>query len=517
MSTAAQPEMTGFETEQVVAGVTSSRFFAGGRRGELLDQVVHLTRFGTLLVNVSGEAGSGKSHLLHAVKSSLPGTAIEVNASLLMSASELLNQMLHQLMASRFHHDLPDLPQTKDEGSLLSIISSYFLRLADSGSSIVILIDDAHELSEEALQILFRLIQDKKHVEVVRCVLFSEPYLEKLLSKSSVKESGGEQVFTLKMPVMDRTSTQEYLSFLESAKPETERIMYSEKDVSTIHELSEGILGQVNAAIRSLLERESPTKKVESSSGLSKVNSFVLILVVLSIAGVLFLYLSEKQEPVIGEVVENTRSMGIKPEIIELQSKETTGAELENEQAVERPVSSSLLDQLREKQEQLLKERNEEIGKPVEEVVSSSAVTSSEIESVVPKIVEKAVVPSKEQSLPVQEKDKQESAGLSTGSANTSKQVNDSEKWIIAQPGNHYTIQILGAHSEKNVTRYVDNFNGDHSELVVYEGVLRDQPWFVLISGSYPNRAAAKEAGTKMGLKDVWIRSFSSVQQDLKR
>jgi len=516
MSAAAQPEMTGFETEQVVAGVTSSRFFSGGRRGELLDQVVHLTRFGSLLVNVSGEAGTGKSHLLHAVKSSLPGTAIEVNASLLMSASELLNQMLHQLMVSRFHHDLPDLPQAKDEESLLSIISSYFLRLSDSGSSIVVLIDDAHELSEEALQILFRLILDKKHIDVVRCVLFAEPYLEKLLAKSSVKEAGGEQVFTLKMPVMDSASTQEYLSFLESAKPETERIMYSEKDVSTIHELSEGVLGQVNAAIRSLLERESPSKKVESSQGLSKINSFVLILVVLSIVGVLFLYLSDKQEPVSENVADNTVSIVGSPEIIELESREAADVVLE-ENTAERPVSSSLLDQLREKQEQLLKERNEEIGKPVEEVASSSAVTSSVIESEVPEIVENAVVPSKEQSLSVKEKDKQESAGLSTGSANASKQVNDSEQWIIAQPGNHYTIQILGAHSEKNVTRYVDNFKGDHSELVVYEGVLRDQPWFVLISGSYPNRAAAKEAGTKMGLKDVWIRSFSSVQQELKR
>jgi len=351
---------------------------------------------------------------------------------------------------------------------------------------------------------------------VVRCVLFAEPYLEKLLAKSSVKEAGGEQVFTLKMPVMDSASTQEYLSFLESAKPETERIMYSEKDVSTIHELSEGVLGQVNAAIRSLLERESPSKKVESSQGLSKINSFVLILVVLSIVGVLFLYLSDKQEPVSENVADNTVSIVGSPEIIELESREAADVVLE-ENTAERPVSSSLLDQLREKQEQLLKERNEEIGKPVEEVASSSAVTSSVIESEVPEIVENAVVPSKEQSLPVKEKDKQESAGLSTGSADASKPVNDSEQWIIAQPGNHYTIQILGAHSEKNVTRYVDNFKGDHSELVVYEGVLRDQPWFVLISGSYPNRAAAKEAGTKMGLKDVWIRSFSSVQQELKR
>lgn len=520
MTVVTQPEMTGFETEQVKPAVSQNRFFPGGQRSELLDQIVHLTRYGTLTVNVSGDAGTGKSHLLRAVKASLPGNAIDIQASLLMSAPELLTQLLHQLMASRFHHDLPEIPATTDEQALLSLIGSYFLRLSDSGNSIVILIDDAHEISEEALQVLLNLLQDKQYKDIVQCVLFSEPYIEKQLAKPGVKNAGGEQIFTLRMPLMDQAAIKDYLHFLEAVKPETERIMYSESDVRMIHELSEGKLGQVNAAIRSLLEKEPTTSVLRGGAFLSPVQMSVLAAAVITLGLILFLYQNEKSVEYSGtvDVAEDT----ITPKSLTLEGvgSEDVGGIVQNssesDETVDKPVSSSLLEQLRKKQEELLEERKQSSIPGNQRQLTEEQVTSNadqglalvkEVVSEKPKQTVSSDVESNAQKVEVDTLEKD------AGSIHR----NPSVTWISAQPGNRYTIQILGAHSKQNVSRYINGFKGDKKQLHIYEGVLRDQPWFVLIYGSYENRDAAKAAGVKLGLKDLWIRNFSAIQKEMVR
>lgn len=516
MTTATQPEMTGFKTEQVVPPAKINRFFSGGQRSDLLDQVLHLTRFGSLTINVCGDTGTGKTHLLHALKSSLPGNAVEVQASLLMSASELLNQLLHQLMANRFHHDLPDFPATSDEESLFSLISSYLLRLSDSGSTVVFLIDDAHEISEEGLRALFRVVQDKKHSDSVKCVLFSEPYIEKHLSNPSVKDSGGEQVFTLKMPSVDQEVLSEYLQFLEAVKPESERIMYSGSDISMIHQLSEGRLGQVNAAIRSLLEKESPSVRRQSS--FMPIYQYVVIgLVILVLGGVIFFYQSEKE----AEETFSIEGKVLAPEVTEIRSDDSApdrvGDDSVDSISTESAptASSSLLEQLRKKQEELLAQR--EIipvqNDPVKEGSAQSVQQSEpEVSATTTDIVESIESVSSDD---IQSEQNVVSSPKISNAVMT--EGNGSMQWISAQPGNHYTIQILGAHSQKNVERYVDGFKGDTQKLYIYEGVLRGQPWFVLIYGSYENRQEAKKAGEELGLKDLWVRDFSAIQKEMVR
>lgn len=509
MTTAAQPEMTGFESEQVTQPVKVNRFFSGGQRSDLLDQVLHLTRFGALTVNVCGEAGTGKTHLLHAVKTSLPGNAVEVQASLLMSASELLNQLLHQLMASRFHHDLPELPATNDEESLLSLIGSYLLRLSDSGNTVVFLIDDAHEISEEGLCALFRLLQDKNHSESVKCVLFSEPYIEKHLSNQAVKNAGGEQVFTLKMPVLDQTALSEYLQFLEAVKPESERIMYSDSDIRMIHELSEGKLGQVNAAIRSLLEKETPTAK--TTAFMPTYQYVVIGLVVLVLGAIIFFYQSEKALEEDSYAIEGDVQISEPIEVVTDQSVDL-GVEVEGDKA--KSVSGSLLDQLRKKQEELLAERENIVQKETPKEVTPSVDKVDRMTPVPETNITKEVL---DAALSQDTTKNQKIAVESVKPEVTDVKGSKSVQWISSQPGNRYTIQILGAHSRKNVERYIDGFKGDVQRLHIYEGILRGQPWYVLIYGSYDSRQAAKRAGAELGLKDLWVRDFSAIQKEMIR
>jgi DamX protein len=510
MITPSQPEMTNFETE-LTNQVHSNRFFPAGGRGELLDQVLHLTRYGSLVVNVTGEAGLGKTHLMQAVKASLPHTAIEVHAALLMSSTELLNQILHQLMANRFHHDLPDLPSSTDEQTLLSLIFSYLTRLAESGSSIVLLIDDAHELSEDALLVLLRILLDKKHQATLRCVLFSEPTLCELLTKPSLKEAGGDEVFTLMMPVMDQEAVKEYLSFLESTKPESERILFSESDAQSIFELSEGKLSQIHAAIRSLLDKD--TKVAVPSSAYPRSYIAALSVVVVSVIAIALLYqwqlpteeldvaqianqgaLSDSTTK--GQVLDSSRIVLLEEDTNSISIRSDDGSD-------EKKVSSSLLEQLRKKHKEI-----EAQNAPSKDAVTVNVDTIKPTEAVELKEKKPEVSVMVPASVDLDEE----------GAEASEKVVSERDRardWVLGQSARHYTIQILGAHSEKNVSRYVDRYKGDKSDLVIYDAVLREKPWFVLIHGSYASRVEAKQVSERLGLKEVWIRSFASVQKEI--
>ncbi|GAA3929759.1 AAA family ATPase [Litoribacillus peritrichatus] len=520
-----QPEMNGFDAEQVSSSSLYNRFFPGGKRAELLDQITHLTRFGMMAVNVAGEAGTGKTHLLHAVANSLDTNVITVRTTLLMSSSELLNQILKSVLALRFHHDLPDLPSTTDEKALISIISSYFLRLKDSGGAVVILVDDAHELSEDALEVLLKLVLDKSLCEHLKCVMFSEPYFSNLLSKPSVKEVGAEQVFTLMMPLVDESIIAEYLTFIEATKPDSDRIMYSQSDIRTIYNLTKGNLGQVNSAIRSLLEGSGGTKQARPAFPWQ---SAALATLVLALTLIAYLYVQESDPGLTADSVEASG-------VVQIDAVEKSKGDITipvEEDSTLSGTKATLLEQLRLKQERLKQERSQTTHQVVDKEAVNEASTDFSVVS-----ANKEASLSSDQQLeadrgthpqvvePPSKADAVNHKSTLAGQTEVKKDFNieeanegyKSNRWIAARPGNFYTIQILGAHSKKNVSHYIDTFSGDKSELAVYEGVLRGQPWYVLIHGNYENRQAAKRAGDRLGLKDVWIRSFSSVQKEMVR
>ena len=63
-------------------------------------------------------------------------------------------------------------------------------------------------------------------------------------------------------------------------------------------------------------------------------------------------------------------------------------------------------------------------------------------------------------------------------------------------PANQYTVQLLGASSRSNVEAFVQRNSA--SPLYWFEMQNQGRPWFVVIHGNYPTRAAAQSAATAM-------------------
>jgi septal ring-binding cell division protein DamX/type II secretory pathway predicted ATPase ExeA len=87
--------------------------------------------------------------------------------------------------------------------------------------------------------------------------------------------------------------------------------------------------------------------------------------------------------------------------------------------------------------------------------------------------------------------------------------------WINQQPGHHLTLQLLASQNKNTLTGFVQK-HSIKDFAVAFETQKNQKPLYVLILGSYPDRAQATRAITQLpaSLKSItpWIRNYKSIQ-----
>ncbi|HED39827.1 MAG TPA: outer membrane protein assembly factor BamD [Chromatiales bacterium] len=90
--------------------------------------------------------------------------------------------------------------------------------------------------------------------------------------------------------------------------------------------------------------------------------------------------------------------------------------------------------------------------------------------------------------------------------------------WVIAQPPERFTIQLLGTENEA-LLRHQIKSNGLLNEVAYYKKLREGAPWYSLIYGSYHSREAATAAAQALppALRKgkPWIRKIGDIQASL--
>jgi DamX protein len=91
--------------------------------------------------------------------------------------------------------------------------------------------------------------------------------------------------------------------------------------------------------------------------------------------------------------------------------------------------------------------------------------------------------------------------------------------WLQSRDPSHYTLQLVGARDRAAIEKFVRQHR-IRQPYAVFERNLKGAPWYSLVAGDYPDRAAAVAARAALpaGLErsGVWPRSFASIYQLLK-
>jgi type II secretory pathway predicted ATPase ExeA len=90
--------------------------------------------------------------------------------------------------------------------------------------------------------------------------------------------------------------------------------------------------------------------------------------------------------------------------------------------------------------------------------------------------------------------------------------------WLKGRSPGRYTLQLVGSRDRAAIERYV-RVHKIAPPYAVFERQLDGRPWYSLVAGDYPDRAAAVAARERLPpaltRADVWPRSFESIQKSL--
>ncbi len=92
-------------------------------------------------------------------------------------------------------------------------------------------------------------------------------------------------------------------------------------------------------------------------------------------------------------------------------------------------------------------------------------------------------------------------------------------RWLLQQPKDHVTLQLLSTRQKANVERFVKR-HGLDGMAVAFETRRNGQTWYSVVVGSYPDRTQAQKAFRQLPQSvqklQPWIRRFDGIQQALK-
>ncbi|MDH0302712.1 MULTISPECIES: AAA family ATPase [unclassified Pseudomonas] len=505
--------------------VPGFKFFPAQRK-PVLGQLHHLARYSQLMLVVSGPVGSGKTLLRQALVASTNKQSVQsvvVSARGACDAASVLGQVAQSLNVAQ--------PEVQ-------AILSQVVQLALTGQEVYLLVDDAEQLDESALQALLELAagvaEGRPHV-----FLFGEP---SLIAGLEELNADGERFHVIELAPYSEEETREYLEQrLEGAGRGIE--VFTAEQIVDIHENSDGWPGNINQVARDTLIEAmiaSRTTVKRPSMGFKMPKKHVLALsavVVVAVGAAVLMPKKGDKAPTDAPAAQAQLPLG--------QSGNPAIEFSGSSQPMPLPLVGQSQPVMREPLAQAAGMGEGEEGGPagntalqpstpsaaVPPTVTTIAppqgataspapapaqpVTSAPAQPVAPapKPVAtqpaKPVAPAKPAPAPTQVASAKPAAKPTAGGAGNSS-------WYAGQKPGNYVVQIFGTSSEASAQSFVKAQGGDYR---YFKKNLQGKPLYVVTYGNFASRdaaaAAIKNLPAKVQAGKPWPRTVGSVQQEL--
>jgi septal ring-binding cell division protein DamX len=396
----------------------------------------------------------------------------------------------------------------------LARIREQLIRLHDAGEIPVLLVDDAHELNEETMRQLLRLSDlYTNNTRLLRVILFSEPLVEDILSSSVIHSMQQYATHTLEIPSLDETDTTSYiLHRLGVADLSEYAQLFGASLVHKIHKSSHGIPLLINKAAREVLQEQPGYSETGSRKtwhhipgNIAAMNKYKIIIALLMAVTLAYVTVPGLLEPE-ADSEQSARNKQVyvlaRPDTVVLQRDEHGRVQTQT-----RDITTAAPDSIHK---------------------SKSQVQGSSAEPTAPLVgihgQQPRVLPLAEKTAsPVQHDDevaKAAAPAVTTISQPVQTAAMWSEDWWRQQEPAHYTIMLLGSHTKQAVLNFIHQHQlADKAGF--FHTRRNDVPWYVVVSGIYPDKQTALRAAAKLpaypGTGKPWVRSVASVHADMDR
>ena len=544
-----------FSHDPFAPRVPGFKFFPAQRK-PVLGQLHHLARYSHLLLAVTGPLGSGKTLLRQALVASTNKDAV---SSVVISGRSVTDEatLLRQLAQGL------GITQTSLEPILAKVA-----QLAITGQDVYLLVDDAEQLRDDALEVLLLLAAGNTEARL-HVFLFGEPAL---LSRLEVLSEGEERFHAIELQPYSEDETREYLAQrLEGAGQGIELI--SADLLADIHEQSGGWPGAINQSARDamieamLADRGGARKAAGPGFKLPKKHLAILGVVAIGVIAAWFMQGKTSKPESANNTAAQTSSQlplgGAAPQPGAQPTPDAQGAGPSVEfagsnQPLPLPLVGESQPVIREPMAQAGGQDDaDEGGMPsaaIPPTVTTSAppvtplanngpaplnpvppapTQSQPVAQPTPKpaptqaaapqpVKPAATAPAKPAPAAKPAATKPVTTVASAKPASASKPAAStgsagSSSWYQSQAGSRYSVQVLGTGSEASAKAFISQQGG--GDYRYFRKNLQGKPFYVVTYGSFADRTAAQAAIKKLPAKiqasKPWARPFSSIQQEI--
>ncbi len=455
-----------------------------------LNKLLHLAPYSEVLLLLGGQ-GVGCTTMLKAFVQRAAATwrISFVSASALMDGVTFLRRI-----GNGFELDLDDTTSVDD---LLWEITRYLQALGRSGRRAIIIVDDAHLLTDEVILLAEKILRDERTDDCVSLVLsMRQDQSDKLDRFAVLKE---RLAYTIRLEPLSRKEVDGYLrQRLSAMAVQPERLLNSET-VESIHRNSGGLPERVNALAHELLAGQ---KKPATQGGGRKWS--VLALSAVALVGVAVLLYQDEINRMFEAPTQPSFSEAARDNAAEMP----LGAMGDQDDGASDVITGEAVAALEDETGSPL-----ELPVPEEIAVGQAGQAPPEAQTELGTVTEpqlsapESIEPG---AMGIPAKERAEAAPAPERSPQMA--------WLLAQPEDHYTLQLMALGDKGDVIRFIEK-HGIAAESATFPITRRSKVLTVLVYGSYPSRAAAGKAAAGLprawGVGQPWIRQFADVRQEL--
>ena len=198
-------------------------------------------------VVITGEIGSGKTTLLQSFLSELDDDIVYA----VVSQTQLTPTQFLQAVLTEFGFK----PFNKRKVELLDMLNMFLIEQYSNGKKVVLIVDEAQNLSKKVLEEIRMLSGIETHKEkVLRIILAGQPELKDTLDSPNLKQLAQRIRLRFHLDSLDSREMHEYINHRLEVAAGKERSLFSDDSYDIIHRYSGGVPRLINTLCDTALQ-----------------------------------------------------------------------------------------------------------------------------------------------------------------------------------------------------------------------------------------------------------------------